>query len=117
MAGPQYDLSSANPADLEDGQDYPFAILDENGDTTESYTALKTMIQMIDRFDSVQELSSEQFAFTIGDQTIYVHWSSTTEVSGVEGNVTIVDLEGNETSGTVDDIPLDGNVYFITFDE
>jgi hypothetical protein len=113
MAGPNYDLSTDYDGDKSNNEENDFAILDGDGAETAVYTALKEMIAQIDYFTAVQRITDELYLFTVGEESIYVSWSTGALPATLTGEVIYTDLAGTETTSTWSSVPL-GETVFIS---
>ena len=86
----------------------------KNDAKQDTFYAFQTMVNQIDYFTSVEMLTSNQYRFIIGNETVCVCWSDDQLASEISGNVTVVDLMGNVEEMNANDIVLTDEPVFIT---
>lgn len=88
IAGPNYDLSTS------DETQNAFAIIDSDGEITETGIAYKTLIAHIDYFTNVSVVSDGVYKFVVGGQDVYVLWDVTYDIESLGQVESLTDLAG-----------------------
>jgi hypothetical protein len=78
-----------------------------------TYYALKTIVDKIDYFESVEKLDDGQYKFTLENNVVYVLWGEGNIPEEIAGQVTMTDVSGSETVLDATDIILSDSPVFI----
>jgi hypothetical protein len=79
----------------------------------ETYNALKTIVNKIDYFDSVEKLGDGQYKFELEDNVVYVLWGENNMSDEITGQVKMTDVSGSETVLNSADIVISESPVFI----
>ena len=83
------------------------------GKKESTYNGLKTIIQKIDFFDSVEKLNENQYKFTINNNIVYILWGEGDMPEEITGQVTLIYSNGSEVVKDTTDIVLSDSPVFI----
>ena len=67
---------------------------------------LQAMADVLNGFEEVEEIANGQYAFTVGDKTIYALWSGSLPLDLREKTLTVIGVDGEEDSLTSDELDL-----------
>jgi len=89
------------------------ALIDVNGVKRPAYDALKTLIQKVESFTSVEKLTEDQYKFAVSGKTVYVLWGSGEIPKEITGEVLVTDIYGQETRTDSSAIKLTESLIFV----
>jgi hypothetical protein len=70
------------------------ALIDTAGRKKQAYYAMRTLMEKLDYFTSVQTLSSGQYKFMVNNKPVYVLWGRGSVPSEITGTVLVTDISG-----------------------
>lgn len=83
------------------------------GNKESTYNSLKTIIQKIDFFKSVEKLNENQYKFTLENKIVYILWGEANIPEEITGQVMVTDSNGTETIKDATDIVLSDSPIFV----
>jgi len=89
------------------------ALIDETGRKKPAYYAMRTLMEKLDYFTSVQKLSGGQYKFIINEKPVYVLWGSESVPSEITGTVIVTNISGATQQKQASQITLGNSPIFV----
>ena len=77
------------------------------------FYALRTMMQKVGLFESIEKISAGQYRFTIGEKSVYILWGPERIPADLTGKVVVTDIMGKEQEKETSELTLSDMPVFI----
>lgn len=80
-----------------------------------TYYAFQTMVEKIDYWTAAEQITEEQYRFTVDGESVYVLWGTAEDTlpNALTGTLTVTEIDGNSTTQDASELQLTSSPVFV----